>query len=500
MMGKRFLLASSALVAAAWLVTPASAASGTVSKSDYAALEQRVEKLESQLEQKNDQQQAINTRLTTVEQTANDVQWSFDNARPTVKSGDGRFSMAVRTRFQFDAASFDQSPGKNAQFKDLGSGAVIRRAYFGVEGLTFKDFWYEFRMNFGGSNAESPSGDPNVNLARVSYIGIPHFRINAGIIQPVFTYGDTVSSASLTFLEKGDIVNVAADSYGGADSRRGVEMSFQKTDVLHGGDNFVLSGAYTGNKTGSANGHANLGDEQTQVLGRVVYRLWSDGPSNFQIGASGADITHVDPTTHQINLGDRPEIRVNNDKLVTTGNIFATGGSMYGLDAAGNIGSFYLAGEYHHYTIDRDRGRDPTPGNPSFSGWYVEGSYILTGETKTYSAGAMNNELGTFNAPRVVSPFSLDGHSWGAWEVAVRYSDLSLDYHEGMTGFATPLGGVRGGEEKIWTAGLNWYLNNNVRLMFDYQNVAVNKLGASKPWPQIGQNFNVYSVRLQFAN
>ena len=67
------------------------------------------------------------------------------------------------------------------------------------------------------------------------------------------------------------------------------------------------------------------------------------------------------------------------------------------------------------------------------------------------------------------------------------------------------MGGVRGGEEKIVTVGLNWYLNNNVLLRFNYLNGKVDKLGfittgTSTVLGQVGQNFSVYALRLQISN
>jgi len=124
-----------------------------------------------------------------------------------------------------------------------------------------------------------------------------------------------------------------------------------------------------------------------------------------------------------------------------------------------------------------------------------------TGETKTYQAIATNNEMGTFNNPRVITPFSWDGRTWGAWELAARYSDLDLNWHAGSVGTACTgilLGCIRGGEEKIWSVGLNWYLNNNVLMRFNYLIADVNKLNAAGQ--QIGQKFNVMAIRLQYSN
>ncbi len=168
--------------------------------------------------------------MSTVEQATADPVWSFANGRPTITSGDGRFSLSLRTRFQFDMADFMQKrnlpSAVTGAARDLGNGAVIRRAYFGVEGRAFQDFWYEFRLNLGGSNDDGAlatgntsggnvvslnASDSVMNLARIAYVGIPNFRINAGVIQPIFTLDDTVSSGQIMFIERAEINNIATD-------------------------------------------------------------------------------------------------------------------------------------------------------------------------------------------------------------------------------------------------------------------------------------------------
>lgn len=514
MQGKTILMAGAAAIAllsannAAW-----AAASPTPGDQSYQDLADRVSRLEQALEAQQDKSQADHTRLSTLEQNFNDTSWTFDNARPTVKSGDGRFTMAIRVRFQFDNANFFQKdpldPTNTAQFKDLSNGSVVRRAFFGVEGKAFNDFWYEFRLNGGGSNGGSNGasggvtageGDPVLSLARVAYVGIPNFRINVGIIEPAFTGENTTSSGQLMFMERPEIDNIAADSFGGSDARRGIEIAFQKQDALLPGDNLVLTSAFTGNKTGSAAGHGNGGDEQTQWLAHASYRFWSDGNSNAVFGGDYARIlgsgTAANGGSESINLQDRPQIRVDGTRLISTGGIIAQTGSMYSFNAGANLDNFYLGGEYSHFQVDRELvAGGPTVDHPEFSGWYIEGSWVLTGEPKQYSVTATNNEVGGFQSPKVANPFSFDGDSWGAWELVARYSETDLNWDETL---AT---GVRGGNERIFAFGVNWYLNQNIKVQIDDSFVNVDKLSAALPAGiDIGQNLNILGVRLQFSN
>jgi len=500
-----------------------------------AELAARIDSLEAELAAEQDRRTSDHNRLSTLEQNFNDTVWSFDNARPTVKSGDGRFSMAFRVRFQADFAGFMQDSAHPAGFAgpgDLASGGVVRRAYFGVEGRAFTDFFYELRFNGGGTNGGSngasggvtgSEGDALVNKAVLTYTGFANTHFNVGVIEPAFMFEGTTSSASLIFLERPEIDNIAADSFGAGDSRRGIELGWAKTDTLWAGDNLAGTVAFTGGKTGTATNHGSLagitgnGDENTQVLGRVSERLWTDGISNVQIGASGATVLYsgsngnTNGGAQTLNFQDRPEIRVDGTRLISTGGIAAKTGSMWAVDLGGNWQNFFLGGEYASFTADRQCGAlspvlnpecvAPTSvkDHPTFTGWYLEGSWIITGEAKQYSPTALNNEVGGFNAPIPSRPFSFSGDSWGAWELAVRYSDTDLNWHDTQTATPTRLAGIVGGREAIVAIALNWYLNRNVRLMLDDNIVHVNK-GNIGNLHRDDQDLNIVGIRVQFAN
>src|SRR5438067_1704792 len=109
-------------------------AAGGISNAELAA---RVQSLEDALSAQSDRAMADRTRLSTLEQGYNSAVWNFDNGRPTFASGDGRFTLAIRARMQADYAGFMQDSTHGTGFSgpsDLSSGAVMRRAYIGIEG------------------------------------------------------------------------------------------------------------------------------------------------------------------------------------------------------------------------------------------------------------------------------------------------------------------------------------------------------------------------------
>jgi phosphate-selective porin OprO and OprP len=96
-------------------------------------------------------------------------------------------------------------------------------------------------------------------------------------------------------------------------------------------------------------------------------------------------------------------------------------------------------------------------------------------------------------------PFSLQGGSRGAWELAARYSDADLNWHTTQLATTSQLPGVLGGDERVLALAVNWYLNRNVRLMLD-DNIVTVKKGTVAILNRDGQSPNIVGVRLQFAN
>jgi phosphate-selective porin OprO/OprP len=137
--------------------------------------------------------------------------------------------------------------------------------------------------------------------------------------------------------------------------------------------------------------------------------------------------------------------------------------------------------------------------HPSFEGWYLEGSWIITGETRSYTTSSLNNETGGFQAPVPSKPFALGTDSWGAWELVARYSSTDLNWNPSQLQTTSQLAGVLGGKEDIFDIGVNWYMNRNIKLQVHDSFITVEKGTAAIP-NRDGQDINVVGVRLQYSN
>jgi phosphate-selective porin OprO/OprP len=132
---------------------------------------------------------------------------------------------------------------------------------------------------------------------------------------------------------------------------------------------------------------------------------------------------------------------------VDTGTFSADNVNLVGAEAAAVWGPASLQAEYMIAMVDSSVANDP-----DFSGYYVQGSYFLTGEHRNYKASS-----GKFDRVKPNKNFMGDDGGPGAWQLAARYSHVDLDD-----------GAINGGELDCVTAGVNWYLNPNTRVMLNY--------------------------------
>jgi phosphate-selective porin OprO/OprP len=138
------------------------------------------------------------------------------------------------------------------------------------------------------------------------------------------------------------------------------------------------------------------------------------------------------------------------------------------------VGSFGLIGEYTEVSQDVSRvvPAGLRAGTVDTNAWQLAASYFLTGEEAAYRG---------FKPATTFSPS--DG-TWGAFEVVARVQSLAVDdsaFAGGADSFADPLASARQAES--WGVGLNWYQNETVKWLLDYEHTTFEGGAASGDRP-----------------
>ncbi len=295
-----------------------------------------------------------------------------------------------------------------------------------------------------------------VDFANVRDVKDQWFRFTNGSILPHFTFGYMKEPFSLEMLTSSTFLTFMEDTLPTkslAPFRNfGVTAAgaWQQERLTWAGGFFLNTGSYgevgdTQDQISDANGF----DLSGRITGLPIYR--NDGKELIHLGLSFLhrirNDAEDDPSAQ---FNTRPESFLTDDRLVDTSIFYTQGQNMVNLEAAWMDGPFSIQGEYFHNFVDSWSSLD-------FSGWYLQGSWILTGESRKY-----NTTGGIFVGIPPEREFSLRGDGWGALELALRFSSVDLNDKY-----------IEGGEERNITAGLNWYLSRKIRLMVNYVHATV---------------------------
>jgi phosphate-selective porin OprO/OprP len=142
--------------------------------------------------------------------------------------------------------------------------------------------------------------------------------------------------------------------------------------------------------------------------------------------------------------------------LLDTGDIPGNRQYTVGPEFAAVFGSLTVQAEWAGQWLTNASPNGQNVGTIFYQGGYVEALYFLTGEHAQYQ-----KHEGVFGRVIPRSNFSTkagDGcRGLGAWQVGVRFSYLDLTDKS-----------IQGGQLYDWTVGVNWYLNPNMKIQFNY--------------------------------
>jgi len=294
--------------------------------------------------------------------------------------------------------------------------------------------------------AEFVKNSVNLLDAYIQYTGFKNVILTVGQHKAPYGLEANSTDALNEFLERGMFTNAFGTV--GAERRVGASLAYITPKIT------ATVGVFGAGEGVQRN--ATTPDEVYSVNGRVTFEPVNDTGRVIHAGLSGFHASQI--AGKSVTLGDRPGTRVDNGLIesvtlgpVTSGTAQTRGvrdATYWGAEGALVYGPFSAQGEYGHLNVDR-YGAVPS-GN--FDGYYVFGSFFLTGESRGFKAGTIDR----------VKPFNdfnpAAGH-WGAFELAARYDRMDLTDHA-----ISPLSHLA----TSWTGGLNWYLNPNTRFIFNY--------------------------------
>ncbi len=391
------------------------------------ATQQEIDQLQQQIDQIKKQQQADVDAINT-----NNASVTADEHGFTIHSNNGDFTLNIGADIQIDNRSFF-----GISSTPLPDTILLRRARPTFSGTIYHYIDYFFRPDFGKGTVAIYDA-----YAELKYLS--HAKLRVGKFKTPIGLERLQSDDDTTFVERGlPTLLVPQRDIGFQLIRRPDQQTARLRQV----------GIFNG-VPDSALADAAVSDHR-DIAARLFATPFAPDEKNplkglgFGLGVTGGNV-------------DGEAL----PSFSTFGqNSFFTFAS--GVTEAGHrtrlqpqmyyyLGGFGLLSELSKNEEGLQKGAFRT--DMGFRAWQVEGSYILTGERKS------------FGSPTPRHNFDPKNHGWGAWEIAYRFGEFSADEAIYTDGFATPTSSPREVHERV--GGVNWYLNRLFKFTADYGHTA----------------------------
>ena len=361
---------------------------------------------------------------------------------PSIKLASEKLSVKIGGRVLGDWMWGSAEDSTEAEFGPLVSGNEWRAAWLEVSGnydgkIDFR-VWYDFA-----------SGEAKAKDVWLGFKGLPFGSLKVGHFKEPFSLEQLMSLKVLTFMER-SLANMFVPS-----RNTGIGVFGSEGMITWG------AGVFT---DADSQANAKAHDDTYNATARVTVTPYKEGSTVFHLGAA----FHLRSVKDggKIRFRERPEAHLAY-RMVDTGSFAADSVNMFGLEGLVMMDRFSIQSEYIFTNVDA-----PDLDDPSFNGFYVYGSYFLTDDKRGYKASSS-----TPGGVKPKNPFYVENGT-GAWEVAARYSQLDLDDDL-----------IEGGTLKDITVGINWYLNNYSRFMWNYIYADRDDIGTA----------NIFQMRYQFS-
>lgn len=358
-----------------------------------------------------------------------------------------KLTFQLRGRIEADAIFPHQSARDKLIIGDLQDAVGFRRARLGAEGKVGEQVHWIAEFDFAGGIVGFR--DVYVAVDKLPIVG----EVRIGNFREPFSLEGQTSSNYFTFMERSTSNALDPARHWGV----GIFNYLPNERAT------FAAGAF---RSGSNSSGDDVSDSNDMAFTFHLTGLpWYDAEDRLM--HLGGTFSQRFPLNHLVTFNQAAQ----NSLLQSTDNplipfvpnlkIAATQYQLYNAEWALVLGPLSFQAEWNGAYVDQ------IGGSPVFlHGSYGFISWFLTGEHRAYDAKA-----GAFDMINVHRPFiCLNGdysrpRGWGAWELTARFAYLNFDDQ------SLPLSpsGLRVGNRLATTTfGINWYLNNRTRLMFNY--------------------------------
>ena len=426
------------------------------------ALEQKVKILERRNESKEEAaaEKAKSTPAVTI-----------GSGGLAISSADSNFVLRVRGGLQADGRFFAGDSVANDMF-------LLRRVRPILEGTVFGRFDYRLMADFASGATQTTANNASILDAYINARLLPGFQIQAGKFKEPVGLERLQSWRNLLFVERGFPTQLVPNRDTGV--------------IMHGGfwNNalYYQAGVFNGTADGGSSDYdANDGDKDfaARLFVQPFKQTCVEALRGLGLGVAGTIGDHAGaPRTSVSDGGQRFFTYLTGTgaqpNVINDGETWrVTPQGYYYLGPFGVIGEYVVSSQRL-----RQAGGGPGAGSRARlknTAWQVGASYFLTGE---------DNSFEPVTPRKSFSPATGD---WGAWEVTARVGELDVD-NASFPIFANPAQSAT--KAFSWAAGLNWHLNRNVKLQFNYVNTDFKGGGAN---PALAQRGHLFLSRAQFA-
>ena len=404
-------------------------------------------------------QKSVEERLADLEKkSGGDALRAYWKDGLRFESADKKYKFRLGGRIHYDGQFFDPDDETKAAVETapttrIEDGTELRRVRIETSGEVSERVDWALAVDFG-------SGSTSLRGAYASVKDLPFGNVRAGQFKEPYGLEQLTSSNNLVFIER-SVMNAFVPAW-----NAGVMLY---DDFASERATWAVGGFRTGTDTSEVSTDDGAWAGTARITGLPYYA--EDGKGFVHLGAG---YSMRSPTNDTVTFSSKPEANLS-PSYVSSGALAVEDVTLTGLEAAWVAGPFTLSGEYTIASLDGDTG---TTSEPDFSAYYVQASYVFTGESRPYSksTGTLGTIKPTENAFR-------EGGGIGAWEVGARMSSIDLVDD-----------GTDGGQLDDLTFGVNWYLNANTRLMVDYILADLDPSGGGADG-----DTNILAFRWQFA-